>query len=259
MPISAVRNDSQSPSPSKFAKNPTPKNTATAHAIFIILFCILFLIQSKIKTSRGDTVGKAPDVLEEVKKMETKLYPLEGQQFTDRLAQRKIRELADMPPSLRAEVMDIFFKILRESGMKGTPIDIGVDDGYRQTFYLINSVQVVQNKKRDLGARLTTIAELDRRQTLAQNTGKKKAKVINHLIEIEALRAEGHSFPQIVKMLFKGKGKISVDYVKEIFYEQKKLISSTEPVEHEQPLLKIEPPQLTIEPTTNDFIKYLKN
>lgn len=192
--------------------------------------------------------------------METKLYPLEGQQFTDRLAQRKIREFADMTPTLRAEVMDIFFKIIREAGMKGTPIDIGAfDNGYRQTFYLINSIQVVQNKKRDLGERLTTIAELDQRQALTQNMGKKRAKIINHLVEIEALRAEGHSFPQIVKMLFKGKGKISVDYVKEIFYEQKKLMSSTEPVKHEQPLPKVKPPQLTIEPTTNDFIKYLKN
>lgn len=223
-------------------------------------FALRFIFATiKNKNIVGNIVCFALDVSKEVKKMENKLYPLAGQQFNDRLAQRKIREFADMPQTLRAEVLITFFKTLRESVMEGTPLDVDIDKGSQQIYHLINAVQVTQNKKRDLGERLTTIAELDRRQAIDQTIGKKRAKVLNHLVEIEALRADGHSFPQIVKMLFRGKGKISVDYVKEIFYEQKKMATSADPFQHEQPLPKVEPPKSSIEPAPTDFIKIMMN
>lgn len=179
-------------------------------------------------------------------------FPLLGQKYSDLLIQQKLRNFADMSPSMRNMVIQKFIdnngklNLEEANQMNLTKEDVII-------FYLANAIQSVLNKKYEIGERLQQVAETEKRKSDLKAIGKKRQKVLSHILEIDSLRGQGYSFPQIAKTLFRGKGKISVDYMKEVYYQNKKSLDGQTPQLRESALPAVPAPKTFIEPAPKDF------
>jgi hypothetical protein len=182
-------------------------------------------------------------------------FPLLGQKYSDLLVQQKLRNFSDMSPSMRNMVIQKFIdnngKLNLEEANSQIQMNLTKEDVI--IFYLANAIQYVLNKKYEIGERLQQIAETEKRKFDLKSIGKKRQKVLSHILEIDALRSQGYSFPQITKTLFRGKGKISVDYMKEVYYQNKKLLDRQTPQPKESALPLVPAPPTFIESAPKNF------